>query len=173
MANELDPSVRINILDALMKRLYTSSNAHRNKNLCRLIRNNSVICNNTQDCFSFRREIYEEPGRCGPYPQPMNMLSNKMRDEVKEYISDAERVDAEQVLVKGYLQRAIALSHQIADYMAVIPSALHPQIKNFNILCEPGDGSLTSSEIEKFKHDNARYLEMVRTRLTMNLINAP
>lgn len=173
MANEINPSVRINILDSLMLKLYTSSNNHCKNRLHNLIKINSSIYKNNQQCFSFRRTVFQHAEHTGPYPSPINILAPAMRGEMKEYIQDVQRTEAERVLVKGYLQKVVGISHYMADYLAVTPTALHPPIKKFSDQCEIGEGTLTPSEIEAFIDNNSKYLDMVRTRLTMNLINAP
>ena len=173
MANEI-AAIRINMLDELIAKLYTSAREHSNRHLMLLIEKNSAIHKNTQDCFTFRREIFEIPGRTGNYPQPINTVSSEIRDSVKDHISNTEQTAIELALVKTFLQRVLAISHRTADYMAVTPTALHGIIKKFRIELEPDEkAALTTSEVEEFKHTNSKYLQMVQTRLTMNLINAP
>lgn len=169
----IDPAFRIQLMDALVARLYTSSMNHRKARLHKIIRDNSLFHKNDQDCFSFKREVFAFADRTGGYPSPMNTLAPDMRDRVREYMRDVETVRIEQEHVQGYFQKVVSVSSRAADYRALTPSTLHSTINQFSDKCEPGEGTLTTSEIEAFIRDNDKYLEMVRTRLTLNLINAP
>ena len=170
---QIDPAFRIQLMDQLVTRLYASSITHRNNRLHKIIRDNSLFHKNDQDCFSFKREIFAHADRTGGYPSPMNTLSPNLRGKVREYMRDVELTEIEQAHVRGYFQKVVGVSSRAADFKALVPSVLHSIINQFNDKCEPGEGVLSPSEIEEFIRQNDKYLEMVRTRLTLNLINAP
>lgn len=172
MAN-ISPSARIELIDALLKKLYNSSNLYRDKTLNQLIKDNSAIYDNDQLCFSFKNTIFQASDFRGKYPLPINKLAPIMRDSFRDYISFAEQTKNEKLLVLGYLQRLVTVSRRAADYSALMPKQLHYLINDIKLSLEPGDGLLTAAEIESFKQNNSKYIEMLKTRLTMNLINAP
>jgi hypothetical protein len=172
MAN-IEPNARIELIDALVRKLYRSSTLYGNKTINKLIQDNSELHGNNQQMFSFRKTVFTTSDFTGAFPSPINTLSPTIREDVKEYLSFTEETNAEKCVVKGFLQRVVTSSHCAADYAKLTPTQLHSVIKQFSYGCEQGEGTLTEPEIAQFKHDNAKYLELVKTRLTMNLINAP
>ncbi|MBT7452185.1 MAG: hypothetical protein HN793_15210 [Rhodospirillaceae bacterium] len=170
---KIKTAFRHEMLNRIITKIYTSSRGHRNKRIAKIIRANSLIHKNEQECFSFRSNTYEASDRKGAYPMPINLLDTSLKEEFIVFIGDGNALEEERNFVKGYIQRVMMMTEHLADYLKLMPDSTHPIVQAFKDDLAPGEGVLTEEEIENFLEQNEKYLNLLRNRMTLNLLDAP
>lgn len=169
----MQTSFRNEMLHRITMKIYNSALRHRIERIAVMVKTNSKIHDNNQECFTFRGLVYETFDRQGAYPVPMNMLHASLTDELISYIADGVKLADERTLVKAYIQRVMMTSSHLSDYLKLMPSNTHSIIKAFKEDLAPGNGALNENAVTEFLEQNEKYLILLKNRATLNLLDAP
>lgn len=167
---EIAPGLRKMVLEKLMDALYLNTSRYNEERLQGIVRRNSKALHNSQLCFTFKGENFCAATHEGRYPRPMNALQPFLKDEMKEFIEEREKQYREAQYLRGYILNVFSVSDQAADYYKLLPFPLHGVIRKFAVHFAPGEGMLLPDGIEQFLQQNDKYVTMLKTRVTFNLI---
>lgn len=170
MPDSLAPELRNTVLKEMMQSLYLNTKRHNFKVLADIVRANSKILRNSQPCFSFRGEVYSIGDNSNGYPRPMNLLQSACRADMKQYLLMVDEQEREKEFLRGYILKVFHISDQAADYYKLLPAPLHSIVRKYAMHFAPGEGKISEKASQAFLDENAKYGDMIKARLTFNLI---
>ena len=170
MPEALAPELRNTVLEEIMQSLYVNTKQHNFKTLSEIIRANSKILRNSQSCVHFRGETYSVGDNSGRYPRPMNMLQSACKADMKLYVEELDKQEREKQFLRSYILNMFRASDQAADYYKLLPSPLHGIIRKYAMHFAPGEGKLSEQETQAFLDEHEKCADMLKARLTFNLI---
>jgi hypothetical protein len=167
----LDPKLRFDVLGEIRKELYKKPHAKQFLELTALIQENSALHKNGQKCMHFNGKFYEYMEHHGKYPNPVNLLHRTLKQRMRAYLQDVVNLSREQDMALGYATRVLAVSDRVVDLYPLFPHTLHGVIKRFAQHFIQGEGKLDGPEISAFLLENDKYSQLMKSRMTYNLID--
>lgn len=165
----LDPSARNETLKDLMHTLYFRTRQRHQNELQAIIMANSELCKNAQNEMSFRGVFYHY-GEKTRNPDTVNILQGALRPKFKTWRSKVETLEGEYNLVRGFFQKVFMQSDKLEDLYKLIPVQLHGALRNTRRYFVQEGSDLTDEDIEAFVKENQKYMDLVATRMTYNLL---
>ena len=167
---ELSPHVRMELRDALINDLYGNNKSYFQKELNRIISDNSQLHGNCQLYFQFRNEVYVDNTFKGTFERPTNILHKELRQRFKAWLADQEENSKEKALVLGYIQRILATTTYAEDFLRVLPTSLHQIVFKYDRHFTEGDGILQGEALEEFQSNNQPLLKLLKGRMAYSLL---
>jgi hypothetical protein len=167
----LDPRLRFDVVAAMQKALYKQPRAKQFIVLATLIQENSAIKKNTQKCVRFNGEVLWYVKQDGRAPRPINQLDKTLKDRMRVYLTDRDALSREQEMTMGYARKVLAVSDRIVDLYPLIPHTLHRVLREYAAFFVQGEGKLCGPEISEFLIENDKYSQLMKSRMTYNLID--
>ena len=167
---ELSPHVRMELRDALIKDLYGNNENYFQKELNRIISDNSELHGNHQMYFQFRNGVYVDDTFKGTFERPTNTLHKELRPRFKNWLHDQEEDSKEKALVLGYIQRVLATTTYAEDFLRVLPTSLHQIVYKYDRHFTEGDGILQGAALEEFQNENQSLLKLLKGRMAYSLL---
>jgi hypothetical protein len=156
--------------DALINDLYGNNENYFQKELNRIISENSQLHGNNQQYFQFRNEVYVNNMFKGAFERPTNMLHKEMRQSFKTLLADQEANNKERALVLGYIQRILATTTYAEDFLRVLPTSLHQIVFKYDRHFTEGDGILQGEALKEFQSTNQPLLKLLKGRMAYSLL---
>lgn len=167
----LDPKLRFDVVQAIRQELYKKPRAKQFLDLTVLIQENSALHKNAQKCMSFNGKNYEYAKHEGKHPSPMNLLHRSLRARMRAYLQELVNLSREQDMALGYATKVLAVSDRVVDLYPLFPHTLHGVIRNYAQYFIQGEGKLSEPEISAFLLENDKYSQIMKSRMTYNLID--
>lgn len=171
------------IRDALLTALYAPVQAERDALLLDLIKCNCVLLSqddlakhgavqlgHQHPSFAYNGKFYTfEPSEGPPV---RNRVHPTLMPEVAEVIKrfDFDILLHEKTLVTGYLTSMLSYSHAPADYLPVLPSALHGTLQQ-TVSCDWTRVTKTEEGVTAFLSKYQKGYDLMRQRMAFNLIS--
>lgn len=168
MSALLDPRLRQAIKLTIMQVLYGPYNERRHYMLADLVERNQRLQGNTYLFFTYKAERYSNGMIRGLTPR--NPLHPELHQEMQAWLDEETiRKEREDPMVNSYLSTVLASSDSFHDWMRLLPDAVKPAIQK---LKEYGDlpPRLSEEQVQQILTTNAACLDLMRQRMTMNLI---
>ena len=168
----MNPKLITAIVDKILAELYRASDNYRLTELTTIIGKNMMLTKTNDKWFGFRGEYYSITTKL-PQGRPV-LLDRSLRERMKTYLSYCDKIDAEKQLIKSYIVQVaqkIRYKEMILDFL---PDNTHHLLNNllrfFPSLDSQDAKPLNEKEIAAFKKTNHKYLDIMRSRMVVNLI---
>ena len=164
-----DPLTKQQIKNGLMALLYEPIQNQLNRQVEELIVRNTLLGGYRHKSFVYRGKLYNADVE--PPPIRQNKLLPQLRPELDKIIRATSKVsDEEMPYVLGFINQVLNSSSSLADYLQLFPEAVHGPIEKLIGSCSRHQGQLPSETIQSLKNKNARGIELMKQRLTLNLL---
>lgn len=164
-----DPLTKHQIKNGLMALLYEPIQNQLNRQVEELIVRNTLLGGYRHKSFVYRGKLYNADVE--PPPVRQNKLLPQLRPELDKITRAASKVcDEEMPYVLGFINQVLNSSNSLADYLQVFPEAVHEPIKKLIGRCPSHKGQLKLEAIQTLKNKNAHGIELMKQRLTLNLL---
>lgn len=164
-------AVRSDLLEILQEHLYRNTKTYHFKLLSDLITKNSVLCFNARKSLSFGGNCYVIGGNQPHLRISPNLLHHSLRGEMREYLTKVEKSEQEIALVKGFFQKIMFLTNKEQDYCNLLPTVMHPAVRQLSPYLDKEEGHLSPEEVTAFLVENESYINLIKQRLILNLID--
>jgi len=168
----MHPKLITAIVDKILAELYRASDNYRLTELTTIIGKNMMLTKTNDKWFGFRGEYYSITTKL-PQGRPV-LLDRSLRERMKDYLSYCDKIDSEKQLIKSYIiqvSQKIRYKEMVLDFL---PDNTHYLLKGliqfFPSLDSQNAKPLDAEEIAAFKESNDKYLDMMRSRMVVNLI---
>lgn len=164
-----DPLTKQQIKDGLQKLLYQPIETHLKTRIDTLIVRNTLLGGYSHKSFVYKGTLYT----CDVEPAPLkqNRLIPALKIDMENYISDVDKIfNQELPYVLGFINHTLNTSNSIADYLSIFPEAVHEPIRTLLSTCPCKTPKLNSRTIHGILHSNARGVQLMKERLTLNLL---
>ena len=166
---EYDPRTKKYIRDLLYSRIYGPLMAHFNSQIKSIITRNCAAMVYSHRSFYYKGKLYEDD--LHPLPRKMNTLAVQLRPEMKTYLSELNEINTREIpYVWSFLNQVLNSSDSVCDYKALLPSALHPAIEEWDERCPYKRQTITPEIAIEFKQKNAEHITMLKQRMVSNLL---
>lgn len=164
-----DPRTKQNIKEALYARLYDPVQRDFKARLDALIVRNCVLMKYSHRSVSYKGTLYTSDPM--PYPRKANRLSPTLYAEMDAYLAAKNALNNQEIpYVLGYINQVLNSSNDLCDYLDLLPSVLHEPIQGFIASCPCRTRHLQADEIQRIQQKNARFIDMMKTRMVTNLL---
>lgn len=164
-------SLKQAVIHDLLDHIYHLPQKTLNSEVAEIAQLNARAHHNDQTLFSFRDGLYSDGN-----PQmrkPFNLLHRSLRDAMKAYLERKEKLEREQAMVRGFLQDMVATFNHIEIYIEVLPDTLGHRLRNYRGQFPELTSEYPAALVEAFLRKNQKYLGILTTRMTYNLLGAP
>ncbi len=164
-----DPLTKQQIKNGLMALLYEPIEDRLNRQVEELIVRNTLLGGYRHKSFVYRGKLYNADDE--PPPIRQNKLLPQLRPELDKIAAEASKVcDEEMPYVLGFINQVLNSSNSLADYLQLFPEAVHEPIQKLIGSRPHYQGQLQPETIQSIKHKSARGIELMKQRLTLNLL---
>lgn len=164
-----DPLTKQQIKDGLHKLLYQPIESHLKTRIDTLIVRNTLLGNYRHKSFVYKGTLYSCDTEQAPLKQ--NRLIPALKIDMEKYLSDVDQIfNQELPYVLGFINHALNASNSIADYLSIFPEAVHDPIRTLLNTCPCKTPKLTSQTIHGILYSNAMGVQLMKERLTLNLL---
>lgn len=187
------PARKIALRDALYDLVYERTIERFNETLTDIRAKNRVAMGYTWDGFTHRGVYYGQPIGKVPHPeQPMTVvalakykaqmhmhllaLQNQKLDAslapaLDLLIAEREEIEkVEGVLVRSTLGSILNCSKAVSDYIALLPSLLHPHLMQVLGECSCTVPYLSTAELQQIKAKHKHYIGLIQRRQLIYLL---
>jgi hypothetical protein len=166
--NPILPTPYQTILRMCEQRLYHKSELSHKEILAEIVRENRLVQESQSDVFTYKGEIYspanDTSGR-------ISLLHLSLQNRMEEWLQLVKDIKTEKDLVLGFLKSVMALTNRAADWYRLMPKPLHGILRDVEMALDPGENTLNDEQVAAFLQDNAKYIHLMKIRLTHNLLN--
>ena len=164
-----DPRTKQQIKDMLYAFLYEPVQRQFKTRLDSLIKRNTVILGASHQSFIYKGNLYT----CdiAPPPRKLNRLVPQLVPDMEAYLTDQKQInDKERPYVVGFINQVLNASNDLHDYLRVLPQSLRPPIQKLIDSYPCRTKKLTDAEVQEMQAKNQRYIDLVKSRMVMNLL---
>ena len=164
-----DPRTKSQIKDMLYAFLYEPVQRQFKTRLDFLIKRNTVILGASHQSFIYKGNLYT----CdiAPPPRKLNRLGPQLVPDMEAYLTDQKQINDKEIpYVVGFINQVLNASNDLHDYLRVLPQSLHPPIQKLINSCPCRTKKLTDTEVQEIQVKNQRYIDLVKSRMVMNLL---
>ena len=164
-----DPRSRKIIKDALYTFLYGPILTVYKTRIDNIILKNTKLGGFTHRSFVYKGELFT----CDQYAPPRkgNPLVHEMKPEMEAYLKETKEInETELPYVLGFIDSVLLSSQSLEDYLKVFPSAVHEPIRQLINSCPCRECSLTDASITTLSDKYKETIQMMETRVALNLI---
>ena len=164
-----DPRTKQQIKDLLYSYLYDPVERKYRQKLKSLIQRNSLILNKSEECFSYRGNIYSlELNRI---PRKVARLIPALHPEMNQYLAELKHLNEKEMpYVMGFITQVLNSSNDLQDYLLVLPESIHRPIEKLISSCDYRTTQLSPETVEQLKARNAESIALMKQRLVLNLL---
>lgn len=167
MSNAKHPELNTSLLHELLNAVYQRPLAAQQYQLKEILRRNNQCQRCNASGFWFNGDVYPKFLMSSRIP----LLHISLRPQMREYLSFAHKLDGEMQLLRGYLANMLTTHFFKEDQQACLPESLAPIIGAFSGYPRMAPRSEEEqAALTVFLQKNEKYLTMLRTRLTLNLL---
>lgn len=165
-----DPRSKQQIKDCLYHFLYDPVERKLEKRIRAIILANQKARGSSQFGFIYRNNWYTlEPDK--PAPRRKDRLVDALKDKMDEYLADVENLNKREIpYVLGFINQVLNSSDDMQDYLRVFPEPLHPPLHDIIKKCPCRTTKLSPETVEEMKERNREPIEMIKSRLVLNLL---
>lgn len=164
-----DPRTKQQIKDILYGLLYDPVQKRFKQRLDNLIVKNTVLGGYTHKSFMYRNTLYS----CDitSAPRKMNRLMPALMIDMADYLKDLKTLNEKEIpYVIGYINQVLNSSNNLADYLRLLPEAVHEPLKAFISTCPCHNPSLHGDTVQLLMDKNKDCITMMKNRMVTNLI---
>lgn len=166
-----DPMTKQQVKELLYDFLYLPVIRSFQERLKRIILENCKLQGATHPSMMYRGEVYQAADSITPHPKQLPMLDESLKEEMDEYLKETAYLNNHEVpYVLGYLNRVLDSSDNLADYLRLLPDSVHRPIGELIASCRCRTAQLAKEDIDVIRKRNAVSIELIRQRLTVNLL---
>jgi hypothetical protein len=166
---EHDPRTKQQIKDALYAFLYEPVTRQFKTRLDTLITRNAVMGGFTHKHFTYKGVLYNAENTMPPLKR--NRLVPQLRVTMDEYLADLTRLNENELpFVLGFINQVLNASTDLADYLRVLPEAVHNPLKNLLATCPCRSTTLSEDKVESIRLKNQDTIALIKQRLVANLL---
>jgi hypothetical protein len=164
-----DKNAKSQFVTSMLHPLYAKPKAAIRAEVVRLVGANRLLQGGGANYFFFKGQPFMV-NRGGPYISAP--LHRTLWTDVRKHTAEEAELEKEISIVKGYLQRALMTIESYEDFFEVIPEALHGTLRMNEYLFTGMERDLSEGVIAEFKNVNDKYLNVMKSRMTINLITS-
>lgn len=161
-------------VEKILKDLYRASDNYRLEELTTIISKNMIATDTTEKWFGYRNEYYSITSKL-PRGLPV-LLHRSLRSRMKEYLAYCDKLDAEKQIVRSYIIQVAQKVRYREHILEFLPNNTHHLLKGLVGLFPTVDSMeatpLGEEEKAAFRATNEKYLEVMRSRMVINLLGA-
>ena len=134
-----------------------------------LIKRNTVILGASHQSFIYKGNLYT----CdiAPPPRKLNRLVPQLVPDMEAYLTDQKQINDKEIpYVVGFINQVLNASNDLHDYLRVLPQSMHPPIQKLLDSYPCRTKKLTDTEVQEIQVKNQRYIDLVKSRMFMNLL---
>jgi hypothetical protein len=167
-----DARTKKRIKEALYDALYGQVNKEQFNTLVQIIRKNSIKCQNSQHCFKYKGILHSsDPKKL--VPRPVNWLHTSFFNEMELYLDEKKTLERDEIPhVMGFVVQVLNSSDSFKDYFKLLPESLHPILIRIRDQCPCRNDYLDEKQIERIQAQNISAVNLLRRRVTINLLTA-
>lgn len=164
-----DPRTKQQIKDTLYTFLYEPVQKQFKHRLNHLIQRNTMMLGASHQSFTYKGNLYTYD--VAPPPRKLNRLNPKLIPDMDAYLIDLKQFNDKEIpYVVGFINQVLNASNYLHDYLRVLPQSLHPPIQKLIDSCPYRTKKLTDTEVQEIQAKNQRYIDLVKSRMVMNLL---
>lgn len=153
---------------AIDDHLYTHLRKHQAMELRKIVVANARALSSSQTGFMYRGEWYSLDPRETP-PRRKDRLLPELHPQMDEYLQELrEYSDNVKPYVFGFINQVLNASNSVVDYRALLPDVLHPTLDSLHLY--ESAARLTPETITEIQSRNQEPIQMIKTRLALNLL---
>jgi hypothetical protein len=164
-----DKNAKSQFVTSMLYPLYAKPKAAIRAEVGRLVAANRRLQGGYSNYFFFNAQAFTSGGRASLVGAP---LHTSLRPDVRKHVEEEGELEKEISIVKGYFQRALMTIKSYEDFFEVIPEALHGTLRMNEYLFTGMERELSESVLAEFKNVNDKYLNVMKSRMTINLITS-
>lgn len=137
--------------------------------LTKIAEDNCNMQSGSHPSFVYKDEFYN-PNKTVPGVAKLRLLG-KFKPMMAELLQEKADLEAEQQVIIAYVLQTLNMSRSVNDYFRLFPETLHdilrqaaPEQQSFML------NRVTDEQVEQYKKENQQFFEIIRNRLTINLI---
>lgn len=166
---EHDPRTKQQIKDALYTFLYDPVSKQFRNRLETLIVRNTLMGGYSHKHFVYKGVTYNSD--VTPPPTRRNRLLAALRDEMDSYLMDMDKLNNHELpYVLGFINQVLNASCDLADYLRVLPEAVHQPLQVLVATCPCRTTQLTETKVEQLVNKNSEPINLMKQRLVTNLL---
>lgn len=167
-----DPRTKKRIRQELHEELYGPINRELENELASIIRKNSIACGNDQQCFKYKGEVYAQ-NTIKLIPRPVNWLKPQFFTDMESYLDEKNTLEKDELpYVIGYINQVLNSSDSFQDYYKLFPDSIHHVLKRIQAQCPCRNDTLKLEQIDRIQRQNIHSVNLMRKRLTINVLLA-
>ena len=164
-----NPRTKCQLKDVLYAYLYSPVEKQFKDRLAKIIVKNTVLIKATHKSFVYRGEVYNMD--LSPLPRKANRLAPELEAEMDIYLEDKKTLNEREIpFVIGFITTVLNSSNDMHDYLALLPSALHPPIQRNITSCPCRTRHLSDEEVKAIRTNNEKLIDIIKGRMTTNLL---
>jgi len=166
---EHDPRTKQQIKDALYAFLYDPVIRQFKNRIDTLIMRNTMISGAGHKHFVYKGVVYNaEPTQP---PLKRTRLVAALRAPMDDYLAELNQLNnGELPFVLGFINQVLNSSNSLADYLRVLPEAVHQPLRELMATCPCRSTHLTEDRIEVLRYKNQEPIDLMKKRLVTNLL---
>jgi hypothetical protein len=164
-----DPKTKSQIKDILYGLLYAPVQRQFKQRLDTISVHNTVVGGYTHKSFMYRNVLYSCDTTAAP--RKMNRLMPAVMIDMADYLKDLKQLNEKEVpYVLGYINQVLNSTNNLADYLRLLPEAVHAPLKVFIASCPCHTQTLHSDTVTLLKEKNKDPINLMKQRMVTNLI---
>lgn len=164
-----DPTTKKQIKDMLYDFLYAPIQKQFKVRLDTIIIKNTVLLGASHSSFMYKGVLYSIDN--SRPPRKMNRLLPQLQPVMDEYLKELTVLnETELPFVIGFINHVLNSSNDLHDYLRVFPSAVHRPIEAIINSCPCRTKKLTDFDVECIQKKNQASIDLMKSRMVMNLI---
>lgn len=166
---EHDPRTKTQLKDALYAFIYDPVDRQFKARIDTLVARNTILGGYSHKHFVYKGVVYNVDVTNPPLKK--NRLAAQLRPLMEEYLVDVGYLNNYELpRVLGFINRVLNTSHNLPDYLRILPESVHSPIITLAATCPCRATHLTDEKAEQIRADSAESIKLIKQRLVTNLL---
>lgn len=164
-----DPKTKQQIKEILYGFLYAPVQKQFKQRLDAIIVKNTLQGGYSHKSFTYRGVLYSCDVTAAP--RKMNRLLPALMLDMADYLKDLKHLNEKEIpYVIGYINQVLNSSNHLADYLRLLPEAVHEPLKAFIATCLCHNPPLHGDTVRLLMDKNKDPITLMKNRMVTNLI---
>lgn len=162
-----DPSIRSDIMRALMNFIYQPAETKQNQRLAVILESHAARDALGMPAFYYKGQVYTLPNY--KPRRRVNMLQRSLSELMENWAQENSVLRSEQEMVSNYFKCVLVEFLDYGHLITVLPECLHPALNEYQRL-RTYYRPITDKDLERINGSNQPAIATIKQRLMLNLI---